>query len=319
MASHDHGQRTTYVVGGYLPQGGTYMAYHLGHILSRHFGFACKIVSLDGESVESQTWEYPSPYPIVTLSDMVTTITDGDVLVANPSFSDFLFGLSLPGRKLMYVQDFKTFAVLDGFFDGYVSVSPFVQRFLAQTYGIDTPVIPAFLELDHIQANRPWLDRPRHQILVTGKYAFGDLLKRFATTMDRCYPALDLQLNPVTTPLSHRALVAAMGAHRYFLTLTPCEGFGLLPLEAMACGCTVLGFHGNGGLAYMTDGHNCAVVGYPNMDALCTKLASAVSNESFGLQLANTGKSTSLQYSYAKFEATWIDYLANFLSRKRTA
>jgi glycosyltransferase involved in cell wall biosynthesis len=37
-----------------------------------------------------------------------------------------------------------------------------------------------------------------------------------------------------------------------FLSLSHKESFGLPPLEAMACGCRVAGFHSEGGREYMT-------------------------------------------------------------------
>ena len=53
----------------------------------------------------------------------------------------------------------------------------------------------------------------------------------------------------MTPALAHEALLERMSEHRYFLTLSPSEGFGLTQLEAMAAGCTVAGFHGGGGTA----------------------------------------------------------------------
>jgi glycosyl transferase family 1 len=41
------------------------------------------------------------------------------------------------------------------------------------------------------------------------------------------------------------------GAWVKFLSLSHKESFGLPPLEAMACGCIVAGFHGDGGREYM--------------------------------------------------------------------
>jgi hypothetical protein len=50
----------------------------------------------------------------------------------------------------MYIQGFNTFAFLDRYFDLYASVSRFVARFVSTAYGIRTPVIPAFVELDRL-------------------------------------------------------------------------------------------------------------------------------------------------------------------------
>jgi glycosyltransferase involved in cell wall biosynthesis len=44
----------------------------------------------------------------------------------------------------------------------------------------------------------------------------------------------------------------AMAENAVFLSLSHKESFGLPPLEAMACGCLVAGFHGDGGREYMT-------------------------------------------------------------------
>jgi glycosyltransferase involved in cell wall biosynthesis len=41
-----------------------------------------------------------------------------------------------------------------------------------------------------------------------------------------------------------------LGESAIFLATSLYEGFGLPPLEAMACGCVVVGFHGYGGLEY---------------------------------------------------------------------
>ena len=41
-----------------------------------------------------------------------------------------------------------------------------------------------------------------------------------------------------------------LGESAIFLSLSYLEGFGLPPIEAMACGCVVVGYHGQGGLDY---------------------------------------------------------------------
>jgi len=43
-----------------------------------------------------------------------------------------------------------------------------------------------------------------------------------------------------------------MRRSQIFFSLSNMESFGLPPLEAMACGCLVVGLHGEGGKEYMT-------------------------------------------------------------------
>jgi len=44
-----------------------------------------------------------------------------------------------------------------------------------------------------------------------------------------------------------------MSESAIFLSTSVYEGLGLPPIEAMACGCIVVGFHGDGGLEYATN------------------------------------------------------------------
>ena len=52
--------------------------------------------------------------------------------------------------------------------------------------------------------------------------------------------------------VTQREAARLMGESTCFLSLSHRESFGLPPLEAMACGCLVAGFHGDGGREYMT-------------------------------------------------------------------
>jgi hypothetical protein len=50
--------------------------------------------------------------------------------------------------------------------------------------------------------------------------------------------------------VSETAVAKALGESAIFLSLSRLEGFGLPPVEAMACGCVVVGYHGQGGLEF---------------------------------------------------------------------
>ncbi len=57
-----------------------------------------------------------------------------------------------------------------------------------------------------------------------------------------------------------------------FLAIGYPEGFALPPLEAMACGCAVIGFTGGGGLDHMIDGKTALVAEDGNVSELAACL-----------------------------------------------
>src|SRR5215469_126170 len=81
-----------FVVGAYLPNGGTHMAYHLGRILHLDFGFDVTVITLGEERFESGIFDYDVNLPVISVADMEQRISDRDILLANPSFSNYFFG-----------------------------------------------------------------------------------------------------------------------------------------------------------------------------------------------------------------------------------
>jgi hypothetical protein len=149
-----------FIVGAYIPNGGTFMAYHLGRILHQEFGFHGFAVAVGDGRVDNGIFDYDPVFPIISMEEMEDSITDDDVLIANPSFSPFGFGFKKRGRKVMYIQGFNTFSLLDCRFDHYVCVSEFVRNFVANTYSIDTVVVPPFIRADTFPIAPPWKERP---------------------------------------------------------------------------------------------------------------------------------------------------------------
>lgn len=309
-----HGGRpTVYVAGGYLPRGGAYMAYHLGRIVAERFDHDCRVVVLKDESPDHGRWQYPRLFETVSRAHMEAEIGDGDLLIANPSFSRNRFGLRLPGRKLMYVQGFGRFPELDGFFDGYVCASDFLRDLLRTVYDIEAPVIPPFVHLDRIPAGEEWSRRPAQRVLVATKSSGHALLARMQELMRRNHPEARHRLS-VVQPMAHAELLERMAEHRYFLSLSPREGFGITQLEAMAAGCTVVGFHGGGGGQFMRAGFNCEAAAYPAIDELCERLAKVLCDDEHARQLAERGRETATGFDLATFEERWTTFLEGFVA-----
>jgi glycosyltransferase involved in cell wall biosynthesis len=307
--------RRAFVVGAYIPNGGTFMAYHLARILHLDFGF--HPIAVGHESSDNGIFDYAPVFPCISVEEMEASISEDDVLIANPSFSGSNFGFRLPGRKVMYIQHFVTFALLDCRFDHYVCVSEFVRNFIANTYGIETIVIPPFIRADSFPAARPWRERPPDSILV---YLKGDpthqqlLLSRLRQLLAPRLPGLTLD-HVLDRKLPQRELMVRIGRYRHFLTLSATEGFGLVPLEAMTMGSTVLGFDGFGGRAYMRPGVNCAVTAYPDIEKLADQIVTVIGNPDYAAALAEAGQATGNDhlYTYDHFRAAWREQFSCFL------
>ncbi len=302
--------RRAYVVGAYLPNGGTLMAYHLGRILEEEFGFHAVAVATGGETAEHGIHDYALRMPLVALAQMEQEITRDHVLIVNPSFSSHQFGWRLPGFKISYVQGFSTYALLDRKLDHYVAVSNFVRDFLHTVYAIDARVIPPFIDLDGVPAPTPWAKRPPFVVLPYRKgipEAWEISWQRLRAILAERAPHITLAepLSGSGTP--HVELLSKLGAFRYFLTLSAAEGFGLVPLEAMAMGTMVVGYDGFGGRHYMRAGENCEVVPYPDIERVAELLIEAVTNPARSEVIAARGPKTAAQYSRDSFRRSWIE------------
>jgi hypothetical protein len=304
-------QRRVFVVEPYIPNGGTYMAYHIAKICA-------EMCVLEGIAVGSTTPEhkimaYDPLFPLISLEDLGREITARDVLIANPSFSAHHFGLTLPGRKLMYVQDFKTFSLLDCRFDRYVAVSGVVQRFLSAVYDIQVPIIPAFISDHSFRDAPPWAERPDRSIIVSPKlpHIYLDHLRQCLSERGI---AVDFTfLPPEKIPQTDMARL--IGAHRFFLSLSPAEGFGLMPLEAMAMGTVVMGFDGFGGRDYMRPGENCAVVPYCEIEKMAEMIGALLDDPRAAQALSHEGKLTAQtpKYHYDEFRRAWQGEIGAFM------
>lgn len=285
------------------------MAYHLGRILFEYFGRECSVVKVGSESSRNGIFDYRHDFEVIDLNMLAKSIRPDDILIINPSFSDSLLGLRFPGKKLMYIQDFKTFRVIDGFCNQYVSVSECVRHFIKHVYNIDTPVIPAFIRHDLIPPVTPWVERPANSILATGKLHFAEFLQVLIDTMKSRHPGI--KLNIATNPgLPHRELLKKMMQSRYLLSLSACEGFGLQPLEAMACGCAVTGFSGCGGREFMRPGINCESTDYPDFSGLADRLADLLRNPDRSAEMARQGLMDAKAYDLETFDKRWKDYFS---------
>ena len=312
------GRGYVFVVGGYVPNGGTFMAYTIGRILHQQFGRTPVIVNVDCESPRESPFTYPQHYPIVSIETLLNNARDDDILVVNPSFSEYFLGKRCRGIKVCYLQSFTGYRMLDCFHDLYVSVSSFVAEYVDWVYGIKSDVIPAYISLPAPADVPTWRDRPADSVFVfdkPGAAAQRALLSDFLARFRELRP--DVQVRSTGgQKLPQPELLRLIRAHRYFVTLSPTEGFGLVPLEAMAQGATVVGFDGFGGRDYMRHDVNCMATPYPDLEGPPNMLAAVLSDPGKAERLAAAGQATVGKYGYDNFRDRWTHTLSKLLQEE---
>lgn len=294
-----------------IPTGGAYMAYHIGRLLSRHFGYELMDVHLY-DTGEKPLFNYDTPITTIAPAEMEKAITPDDIMVVNPAFSSFLFGLRLPGKKIMYVQDFRTFLLLDCHCDLYVSVSSLVSRYVEALYDIKTPVIPAFIDTRGAEVT-PWESRPKGSALVYIKNPSREH-KILLQYLQRRLPQIDLSHVVEGRWLTHAEFLQALGKVRYLVNLSLAEGFGLVPLEAMAMGAMVTGVDGLAGGDYMLQGENALTGSIKNLRTVPEIVQRAFEDEALAKKCVEGGLRTAAMYSHAQFENAWLEQLKKLLS-----
>jgi len=102
-----------------------------------------------------------------------------------------------------------------------------------------------------------------------------------------------------------------LGESTVFLSTSLYEGFGLPPIEAMACGCIVVGFHGYGGLEYVTkdNGFWCEEGNLIEFTRTLGHVVSLTYNDNEILhEMRDAALKTAGQYTFKRQEIELIDF-----------
>lgn len=100
--------------------------------------------------------------------------------------------------------------------------------------------------------------------------------------------------------LSQKELIKEYQAADIFLATGYPEGFGLPPLEAMACGAVVVGFTGGGASAFMIDGQTALVAADGDCVDAAEKLRRVLKSSELKSELRAAGSAAAVSYSEAR-------------------
>ncbi len=247
-----------FVMGGWLPNGGAFMAYEIASLLREtlhdHQGGSFFIIQARNETAPSNFYHYTKEATLITLDTFFHLQTSDDFLILNPSFHKPLFSLKTNCKIISYIQHYTTFPYLDLEIEHMVTNSQFVKNYVHKLYNRETPLIHPFIP-----------KTPEALKFIAKKDRFYQSPKGFPESNETLLtwiihktknPNLISDTLAGGRALSRPALLNEINQYRFFLTLTIAEGFGMIPLEAMAMGSIPIGVDGYGGQDYFDFGVN---------------------------------------------------------------
>lgn len=233
-----------------FPSGGVAVIYQHAALLARRGLRACVALParppVDFYGSEAPLWIHGgalAPEP-------------GDIWVLPEGFQSYAQALRhSPVALLMFCQNqyylpfgpdartgFAEFGV-----DGVLASSEAVRSFFEEVYGLrDVPLIPCAVDTEVYRSAAV-----KKQQVAFMPRKLGDEVGFLQATLRRLHPRHADVPWVAIQGLSRKEAAAALAQSSVFLSLSHRESFGLPPLEAMASGCLVAGFHGDGGREYM--------------------------------------------------------------------
>jgi glycosyltransferase involved in cell wall biosynthesis len=122
--------------------------------------------------------------------------------------------------------------------------------------------------ISYLKFTYPHLDSiPRIHIAPNGLFTYGEKKKKQIAFMPRKHKSHSLQVVNILFErnnlkewifapidgLSEVGVAEILRESALFMSFSEAEGLGLPPLEAMACGCIVIGYHGQGGQEFLKE------------------------------------------------------------------
>jgi len=112
--------------------------------------------------------------------------------------------------------------------------------------------------------------------------------------------------------INDKFLASLYSSSDLFLFTSRVEGFGLPPLEAMACGVPVVTTDCKGNRDYAIDGHNCLMHEPSDLNGLISSVITLLSNDAMRTHLIDNGLTTAKELTWEKTVDKYEEAFNNF-------
>jgi hypothetical protein len=263
----------------------------------------------------------PRGAPVLLSGPKFMPLADDYIVVPEPWHRELVELSRVPGRKLVFCQNhYLMFHGLAGARDygaygvsRVFALSHVIAAFVERALGLkDVPVVPTVIDR---QMFRP--HEKRRQIVCMPRKMMREAQMMMPLFRVRHPDLADVPWTAIDD-MPEEEVARRLGQSAVFLSLSVDEGLGFPPLEAMAAGALVAGFHGEGGRDYATpeNGEWVApddVIGAVDALARVMRIWDAGGPEAQARRAA--GFATAARYSAAAMEEALVAFWAAELAR----
>lgn len=242
--------------------------------------------------------------------DVEKNINADDVIVAT-EFLPYQGLLFERARKILFLQNWiglrvrlnefdKNKSYKDIGYDEVITCSDFCSQYVTEEMHIESHTITNGIDLNIFRPNPSRQTKGR--ILAMSRKNPKDLEK-----IIRLIQASPYEIKVVDGLTQDELIIEYQKADIFLATGYP-EGFSLPPLEAMACGCVVVGFTGGGGKEFMVDNQTALIADDGDCEAVANKLLYLLDSEDFKETIRQKGYTKSQSYGLDNTKAMLNDF-----------
>lgn len=284
-----------------LPSGGVKVIYQHCDLLNKN-GYEAVPVHLGDFQID---W-FPHHSKPMHFKEAMQAMSQTDILICPECIPDIAKEFS-PKRKITFIQNWaladRGKRYEDYGFSSLLSCSQYIKDYMKSRSSLACDVVTNGIDLNVFHA----VGRKKSscKVIMLNRRNIADAKEAIKTLGSS---AKKVQFTILENKYSQGEIADFFRDADVFLAIGYPEGFALPPLEAMACGCAVVGFTGRGGLEHMIHGETALVAADGNVQELAGTLEKIISNSSLKERIRAGGMKKAKEFSLENMEKQLLNF-----------
>ncbi|MBC8414283.1 MAG: glycosyltransferase family 4 protein [Nitrospira sp.] len=293
-----------------LPSGGVKVIYQQCEIL-RDNGYEAHVIHLGEFTID---WFSHNIQPL-SAQESLSIIRSDDVLIC-PEIMPSAASQFNCRHKFAFVQAWSLVDIGTGAgrryedfgFTGILCCSEFIREFMKEKSELPSHVITNGIDLN--------LFRPDASRRKPGTVLY--LNRRHVNEARLAIKKLDMKTRKenefieLANKYTQSQIIEFYKQADIFMAIGYPEGFGLPPLEAMACGCAVIGYTGQGGKVHMHQGRTALIAEDGNIEELSNCLHTILTDKELKEDLREEGRKMAQNFPITLMSDDLLNFAASF-------